>query len=113
MAFGIDETKFKEKFPILMEQYFKKEKIIGIKERMLVNEKAQFLYQHQHMNYRFIPDEFFNPTPTGIYGENVFVVIWEPLTVIHIKNKDLADSYKKHFELLWTIASKTPKSLNR
>lgn len=104
VIFGAEETLFKKKFPILMEQFFKKEEKTGIKERILTNEKPNFIYRKKTTKYKYIPEEFFNPTPTFVFDNNVAILIWEPLHIISIKNKDLADSYKKHFELLWKQA---------
>jgi len=104
VGFGIDEAKFKEAFPILMEQHFKKEERLNIKERLLTSEGAKFLFRKKTTKYRFIPAEFFNPTPTAVYGNKIVSIIWEPLTIVLIENAQLADSYKKYFEMLWGIA---------
>lgn len=109
VIFGIDEIKFKEKFPILIEQYFKREKEAGIKERLLASEDTNFVFDKETTAYRFIPEEFFNPTPTIVYGNKVIIIVWEPFTTILIENKELADSYKKYFEMLWGIAKRKPK----
>ena len=106
IGFGIDETKYKEKFPFIMEQFFKKQEKSGVKERILTSEKPKFIYKTKVITYRYIPKEYFNPTSTLVYGDRVALLIWEPLTVIMIKNKELADSYRKQFELLWKIAKK-------
>ena len=55
------------------------------------------------------PEEYFEPTATGIYKDRVFIVIWEPLTSILIKSKSLADSYRKHFKLLWGMGKDIKK----
>jgi len=109
-AFGIDETKFEKVFPDLMHQFFKKEEEAGLKERLLASEDATFIYKKKTTNYRFIPKGFFNPTPSMTYGNKIGFVIWEPLIVI--ENADLADSFRKHFNMLWKVASKTRKSKN-
>lgn len=109
VAFGVDETKFKERFPIIIEQYFKKEEERGIKERLLTSEETKFIFNKKTTNYRYIPKEYFNPTPTMVYSNKIAIIIWEPLTIIMIENSELADSYKKYFEMLWKIASKKPK----
>ncbi|MFH1010525.1 MAG: helix-turn-helix domain-containing protein [bacterium] len=106
---GIDETKF-ERFPVLLEQFFKKEEKAGIKERMLTSEKAALTYRKKTVEYRYIPQDYFNPTATLIYGDKVAVFIWEPFTVIVIDNAQLSDSYRKHFELLWATSKKAPKT---
>ena len=110
VGFGIDESRFKKRFPVLMEQYFKKEEEAGIQERLLTSEEAGFIYKKPTTNYRYITKEFFNPTPTLVYGDNIYMVIWEPLTAILIRNAQLADSYKKYFEMLWNMAKERPRA---
>lgn len=109
VAFGVEETKFKENFPVLIEQYFKKEEERGIAERLIASEDTKFIFKKKTTNYRFIPKEYFNPTPTMVYDDKIVIIIWAPLTVIVIENSELADSYKKSFEMLWKIASKKQK----
>ena len=104
VAFGIDEAIFKERFRILMEQYIKRAEGMGLKERLLTSEKARFIFKTKISHYRYIPEEFFNPTPVAVYGNKVDIIIWEPFTVIMIENANLADSFKKYFELLWNMA---------
>ncbi|NQU97960.1 hypothetical protein HQ533_00695 [Candidatus Woesearchaeota archaeon] len=110
VGFGIDETKFKKRFPIIMEQFFKKEEEAGMHERLLTSEKAKFTYNKKTTNYRYIPEEYFNPTPTIVFGNKVAIINWEPLTIIFIENEGLADSYRKHFELLWKMAKKIQRN---
>jgi len=105
-AFGVDESFFERKFPLVMKSHFLKEKEKGIKEFILTSSKAKFTYKYPHIEYRSVPENFFDPTATGIYGDKVFIVVWEPFTTIMIKNKGLADSYRKHMQLLWKIAKK-------
>ncbi len=105
-SFGVDEDMFKEKFGTIVEQFFREEKEKGLKEYILTSEKANFTYGEKHVEYRFIPDEFFDPTPTAIYKDKVLMVVWEPLTTILIHNKNLAEAYRKHFLLLWKVAKR-------
>ncbi len=107
-GFGIDERDFVSRFPVLMEQFFMKEEDAGIHERLLTSEKAGFLFDKKTTHYRFLPEEYFSPAPTMVYGNKVCIIIWEPLTVILIENESLAESYRKSFELLWKIAKKNP-----
>lgn len=56
---------------------------------------------------RYLPDEFSGPTATNIYGGKVALIIWsENPYAILIKDKDVADSYRKHFEFMWDSAEK-------
>ncbi len=106
VIFGIDESMFKKKFRTIMEQFFRKEKEIGFKERILTRDDAEFVYEYDTTFYRYLPRKLFNPTPTYVWGDNVAILIWEPLTMIKIKHAGLADSYAKYFEILWKIAKK-------
>lgn len=104
LGFGIDESKFEAVFPFEIKQYFRKEKLAGIKERMLTVEGAKFVYRQPGIKYKRLPKEYFNPTPIFTFGNYVCIIIWEPLTIVSIKNENVADSYRKQFELLWKIA---------
>lgn len=108
LIFGLDERKYQEHVPIEMKQYFRQEKERGIKERLITWEDAPFVYDYSHITYRYIPKQFFNPTPTVIVDHTVFIQIWDPLTSIVIKSKELSASYRNHFELLWKLAKPFP-----
>ena len=58
-------------------------------------------------SYRFLEEKQFNPTNTFVYGDKVVIVTWgTPATAIMIKNKEIAITYRNHFEHLWRIAEK-------
>lgn len=103
-GFGVDEEKFKEAFPIAMKQLIKREKEKNLHEYLLTREGAKFIYKSKNLHYRYIPEEFFEPTATAIYGDRVIIIIWEPLTTILIINKGLAESYRRYHKLLWKTA---------
>ncbi len=103
-AFGVDEAKFKAKFATLMDQFFRREREKKLKEYIITSEKARFTYEQDHIQYKCISDEYFEPTATAIYKDRVFILIWEPFTTILIKNQELAESYRRHHKLLWEIA---------
>lgn len=110
VIFGVDETMFKEKFGPFMDQFFTKEKRLKFHERILTSDDAKFVYDKPTTDYRFISRKYFNPTPTYVWGDNVAMLIWDPLTVIRIQSAKLADSYLKYFEILWSIAEDRPRS---
>ncbi|MEK6839646.1 MAG: hypothetical protein AABX72_01785, partial [Nanoarchaeota archaeon] len=52
--------------------------------------------------YRTVPARFFNKNPTQIYGNTVQILLWgHPDYLIIIRNKEIADSYRRQFELMW------------
>ena len=55
------------------------------------------------METKFLPKEYSSPAVINIYADRVVNVLWKgnnPLCFMII-NKDIADSYRKWFELLW------------
>ena len=106
---GVDESKFTKTFSeTIIKQHIRRQKELKIKERLITNEETKITFESNIATYRYISGIPFDPTPTAIYADRVMNLIWEPLTIILMKNKDLADSYKKYFEQLWKIAKKKP-----
>jgi sugar-specific transcriptional regulator TrmB len=55
---------------------------------------------------RFLPEKYIGPVAMNIYGDKVSMILWsteEPFALL-IENKDMAESYKKFFELAWKRA---------
>lgn len=110
-GFGFDEDEFEKRFKYEIRAYFKKKRDLGLKyaERLLTRESATFTYEDvSDTEYKYLPDEYFNPNPISVHGETVSIIIWEPMHAIIIKNRELADAYDKNFELLWKIANDKP-----
>ncbi len=108
---GIDDQKYQEVLPIFMKQYFRDLKKMGVKERVItIKRKGVFLFDKETAiitQYRFLESTQFNPTNTFVYGEKVVIVTWgSPVTAVMIKNKEIAQTYRDHFEHLWNIAAK-------
>jgi len=103
-GYGIDESEFEARFPIEIKQYIKKEQKLGMKEKLISKKGAGLYYKSSHIKYKFFDDKFFSPTPWLAFSDYVSVIIWEPLTIILIKSKELSKGFHKHFNLLWRIA---------
>ncbi|MEK6868216.1 MAG: helix-turn-helix domain-containing protein [Nanoarchaeota archaeon] len=102
VGMGIDDALFKEALPTFIEQYQRELRERNIHERILTTINATYLFNQKQTHYKFLPENYFSPTSTLIYGDKVQIVIWKPsLTTVMIENKDMADSYRKHFEVLW------------
>ena len=55
---------------------------------------------------RFLPKEIDNPAVINIYGDRVVNLVWKddyPI-LFQLINKDIADSYRKYFDVLWKIS---------
>ncbi len=54
---------------------------------------------------RYVPKEYQSPAVTLVYGDKVAIFIHEePVLIVLIESKRLAQSYKNYFSLLWKIA---------
>jgi predicted transcriptional regulator len=84
LNFGIDDSSFQKVLGPFLDNYFVRSKEAGVTERLLTYDGTPFAYKHKHMQYRYIPKEFFNPTAIEVYGNKVAIIIWEPLIVILI-----------------------------
>ena len=108
LVFGVDEKKFMDADEVLMKQFFAIMKRKGFKEKVIVREGDNFLPAGKETTeYRFVSKEFFNPQSTFVYGGKVAIVLFnEPLYGIMIESRELADSYRKQFNLVWKHAKK-------
>ncbi len=56
---------------------------------------------------RFLPDKFKNPLMVDICGNLVLLLLaTDTISCILIENKQIADAYKKYFDIMWKIAKK-------
>jgi len=95
-------TKVKDYLPdFFIDKYLNERKRKKIKAKQLFTDFYGVLKSPLSEN-RKLPKEFATPTTTAVYGDKVSIWIWSEIPkVILIKNKDLAKSYKKHFDLMW------------
>jgi sugar-specific transcriptional regulator TrmB len=56
---------------------------------------------------KILPKEYMTPTHISIVGDKVGIILWseQPLGIL-IENKDIAESFRNYFRLLWNIAKK-------
>ena len=83
----------------------KRRKQKGISVRMITQRGAVFP-KIPLCKKRFIPKRYSSPSAINIYGNRVAIILWseEAPFAILIKNKEIADGYKKYFELMWEVA---------
>jgi len=83
-------------------------KINHIKTRCLISSKfRKNLKISDALNYRYLPSEFVFPSTTLIYEDKILIVMWSANTIaILIRGKEIHDSYKQFFEMLWKMSKK-------
>lgn len=107
-VFG-EEGKFQELFPVFIKQLLRDVVHYRMHERLLSKEskRKKILMTSKNSKIKYLPDKFFSPTMTVVYGTKVAIFIWsEPLFAILIKDKDVARSFQNYFDILWEVAKK-------
>lgn len=97
-------------------KFLKHRHIIWDAERKKLGIKVKALYYEnmkgtkigdETWEVKFLPNEFQNPAMIDIIGNLVVILLaTDEIMAIVIENKQLADSYKKHFEMLWDYVAK-------
>ncbi|MFH1849593.1 MAG: helix-turn-helix domain-containing protein [archaeon] len=104
---GAEEKKFMEEDLIALKQHIGRLKKMGCRERILIRKGDRHLVEGSQTAYRCIGKESFNPTPMYVYNDTLTIIIWgNPNHAIITRNRNLADAYRKQFNLLWKIAGK-------
>lgn len=68
-------------------------------------ERIKYLNSLDYTEAKYLPHQFDTPISTLTCGDEVLIIYWlEPLTFIRIESKQLADTYKKYFEVLYATA---------
>jgi len=102
---AVDESLPLAKNKTLLEQYERDLINYKIKERVIIKEGQSGIFKKGTSKYRKVQEKFFNQNPLQVYGDNVQIIVWgNPDYLIIIRSKDVAESYKKQFELLWQTA---------
>jgi HTH-type transcriptional regulator, sugar sensing transcriptional regulator len=104
--FLFGNLKFEELMPIYIEQFVKKADKKKITEKAILEVGTKIIPTKRH-EYRYISKEYLFPNATCVYGDKVATFIWqEPYYVILTESKDISQSHKTHFNLIWKIAKK-------
>lgn len=90
--------------------YIQKRKKLKIRTRLIYPEKDRNkkFVKNPLSKARFLPDKYSSYAALRIYGDKVALLLMsedEPLAII-IKNKKIADGYRKYFEVIWNSAKK-------
>lgn len=95
--------------PLFYEKWDRERRRAGITTRILYKQNVKGDIRTEYWDKRrFLPEHIANPAVINIYGDRVVNVLWkgnEPLCFVMI-NKDIADAYRKYFEMLWGLSEK-------
>jgi len=110
VAFGIPKDTH-VKMRGFVDLYHKRRIEKKIKMIHLYNENARERIAHlkslPYTDAGYLPKEYDSPASTTVYDNKVAFYIWsDPPLGILIESKRMADSYKRYFKLLWSLAEK-------
>lgn len=54
-----------------------------------------------YCEYRTMPPKYFDGTPIYIFGDNVGIIVWNKMEVIHMHNPVVAAAFYKMFNFIW------------
>lgn len=105
LLIGIDENiLLSEIEPIYLKQYLNLIKEKNVKERIIVKRGTKKV-KSRNLQYKELEEEFIGRTAQIIYRDKVGIfVLGNPYYLITIDSKEVVDTYRKQFELLWKIA---------
>jgi sugar-specific transcriptional regulator TrmB len=100
--------------PLIVEERYSKpvKKFLQIVEsknlkEKIIYEKGDPITKIKGGEYRAVEKSLVFPTPTIIYGDVVTQYIFtEPLTIIKITSKEVANTHRQYFEHFWKMAKK-------
>jgi len=82
--------------------YDKKRKKKKIKARIIASDKK--FKKVPLTEIRYLPEKYSSPVAVNIYGDKTAIILWasQPIAIV-IKNKEIAEGYKKYFEVMWRV----------
>jgi len=90
-----------KRFPIKIEHYMREREKKKIRAKLLYVKGTKAI-KHKLNQIRVLPTEFSQPSTIAIFGDFVAVLMWtQPMTATLTKSKQLSQSFKKYFEVLW------------
>jgi len=102
-GFGTDVDPYVVHMPHILDRYIQEAKKYKFNTRLIF--AKGFKSPNVTAEIRFLSNEYLPPVRTMIYGDKVAIVDFtKPITTIIIHKKEIAESYKKHFDKLWKIA---------
>ena len=108
LIYGIDDETLinLDKYtPIYLHQYLTRISELNIKERLIGKKGSLILPEAKTTKYRFLPKKIIGSIAFEGYRDKVAIFLWgDPDYLILIENKQVADSYRNQFEMLWKQA---------
>ncbi len=101
--------KFKELFQAYFIHFHERRAKLKIMLKIIFNNEVREQKREEELKLcqiKYLPDSYISPSTTFIYGDKVAVINWssEPMAFL-MRSKQVADSYKSFFDILWKTAN--------
>jgi len=104
LIFGAIAGQLRAVDPIYHKRYYDERKQFKIQSRYIFIE-GESHPSAPYADYRYLPRQYQSFVATAIHGDEVsFWLLTKPEIVILIRSKELAETYRNNFEVLWSIA---------
>jgi len=105
IALGAQQEECRKLDPEFHKRLYQKRTKLKIKSRMIITEGVKPIV-NPYIRIKVLPKGYKSPVATYIYGNRVsFWMFLQTPNIIVIESKQLAESYRNYFELLWKIAA--------
>ncbi|TKJ17577.1 hypothetical protein CEE44_03520 [Candidatus Woesearchaeota archaeon B3_Woes] len=110
LIFGIDDgvlSNLDSHYLTYLNIYFNKLEKKKIKEKIIIKKGSKKIKEAKTTEYRILPKKSIGNVAYEVYGDKVAIFLWgSPNHLILIENKEVAESYRKQFNILWNHAKK-------
>ena len=105
---GLDERNWIKHYKSELAETLARRKGLNISTRLLICE-GDNLIAGLIEQYRSIPKMLFHQTPFYIYADKTAFINWEPRRILLIQNELITETFRRQFELNWSLGKKLDK----
>jgi len=101
--------RFKELFNVYFIHFHDRRAKSKIPLKIIFNEEVREQKREEELKLcqiRYLPNSYISPSTTYVYGDKIAIINWsaDPIALV-MRCKQVADSYKSFFEILWKTAT--------
>lgn len=85
------------------ERYYKAQKKIGFKQRMILSQPDGEYYTNID-EVRYLSESILGPITYEVYGDKFVIINWDIPEMVMIRSQTMATSFRNQFDFLWSQA---------
>jgi len=111
MVSNVNERLFSKWMGVYVDDYLNKmlelQKSCNFTFQIIIEELDSYFLASSYAEYKALPKDHFGNVTFYVYGNKLATIIFskENVEVHIIENENIADSYRKHFSAIWSMAS--------